>query len=416
MSVDVARGRRALLRLAPLLAIAALLSACLPLPPTLPPLAPKECANHTPTSAAEYQKLFDRRTTGFASGDELAIVTRPGQSDVWLMGDPIRGRVLRDGSIEPGWTLPRNSLLSTQDRCVTPLFGGTNSAPRGLFANPTSSNWYWPGGGVAAPDGSMQVILGEMENAGIFYDQAREAVARVSPDLHVQSITALDPSRTLVNGVMVNFGGSVAADDTYAYLYGLGVTTQDGFPVGKWDQYVARVPVGDIAGGTWEYSSCVDPACATRQWVTDPNAASPMTIAGVSAQSSDDPASLAAEDPANKMPIAAFHVVRYGNAFVAVAKGSDLLPDPPNPAADQIYAWHSTTPEGPWTPLGAIGTTTLPIPGAPAGNSYGAKLIDTPAAGWILTWDSNADFMYVWAHSRAYGPGFATPVNLPPPA
>jgi hypothetical protein len=208
----------------------------------------------------------------------------------------------------------------------------------------------------------------------------------------------------------------VAADDTYAYLYGLGVTQQDGFPVGRWDQYVARVPLADIARGTWEYSSCVDPACTTRQWVTDPNAASPMTLAGVSAQASNDPTSLTAAPPADKMPIAAFHVVRYGHAFVAVAKGSDLLPDPPNPLLDQIYAWRSTTPEGPWTPLGAIGATTLPVPGAPGGNSYGAKLVDTPAAGWILTWDSNADFTYVWAHSRAYGPSFATPVNLPPPS
>jgi len=79
-----------------------------------------------------------------------------------------------------------------------------------------------------------------------------------------------------------------------------------------------------------------------------------------------------------------------------------------------VYGWTSSTPDGPWHPVGPIGTTTNPFPAALGAHTYGARLVDTASARWVLSWNVNADLSFVWAHARAYGPQFAAPSVLSP--
>jgi hypothetical protein len=169
--------------------------------------------------------------------------------------------------------------------------------------------------------------------------------------MSVESITPV--STAAVTGTDTNgapelrtYGNSVTSDGQYAYLYAF-VT---GYPF-RLDQYVARVPMNAPLTGPWQYSSCkVEPTfgqqcpAGQRDWSNDPNAARPMDVGG-------DP-SVGVNGP----PIAAFHVVSYGGQYLAVAKAVDL---PSSNAADhKVLAWRSTTPMGPWVPVGVLGTAT----------------------------------------------------------
>lgn len=396
--------------------LASVASACIPTPPSLPPVVPRECANTTPTTAADYGRLINRRSTTYAAGDLIGVVRRPGRSSVWFLGDPFYGRVLPDGGIDGGGRLIRNLLIAEDGRCLTPRFGGTADLAGEVFANPAPNTWYWNGGAVALPDGSIDVVLHRMEvfDAGIPGFNFRPIgieVAHLRPDLSIASITSVPSSAYVVNGKLLGFGTSVVTDGVNAYLYAI-----DSGPAPRVDadgvvsmvdglrEYVARAPLASIASGAWEYSSCSDP-CTNRVWVADPSAVTPMQIAPST--------SFPPDDPANNIPLALINVVRYGTGYVAVAKGSDLPAASGDAALQKVYGWTSATPDGPWHPLGAIGTTKLPFPSAPGANSYGARLIDSAAAGWVLTWNTNADLEFVSTHARAYGPQFATPTGLP---
>jgi hypothetical protein len=40
--------------------------------------------------------------------------------------------------------------------------------------------------------------------------------------------------------------------------------------------------------------------------------------------------------------------------------------------------------------------------------------VHTPTAGWVLTWNQNADSSEVRKNVLLYGPEFAEPLDLPP--
>jgi hypothetical protein len=261
---------------------------------------------------------------------------------------------------------------------------------------------------LARPDGSVDVVLSRVRRITATppfdFAAAGVAIAHVRADMSVESITPV--STAAVTGTDTNgapelrtYGNSVTSDGQYAYLYAF-VT---GYPF-RLDQYVARVPMNAPLTGPWQYSSCkVEPTfgqqcpAGQRDWSNDPNAARPMDVGG-------DP-SVGVNGP----PIAAFHVVSYGGQYLAVAKAVDL---PSSNAADhKVLAWRSTTPMGPWVPVGVLGTAT---PATASGAfTYVAQVLATPSARWVLTWNSNADSAAVNADVRLYGPRFATPANLP---
>jgi hypothetical protein len=387
------------------------LAACLPAPPpppppptttaALPPLATQSCLSQPPTSAAQYQQLFDLRNTIWDAADSTATISRPGRSTVWLFGDTYAGRVMPDGSLGTGWKFVNNSALTESGSCLTPHFGST--APDPLFPSPGAGSWYWPGSGIVNADGTMQVVLVKTGPAGTnSFQPLGVAVATVGTDLSVQSPPTSMDSRLQGPHGLVPYGGSVTTDGTYAYLYGFAVPS-----FLQPEEYVARVHLSEGLTGTWEYAGCetnpVHPGdVCDRRWSTDPGDAWPMTIA----DSGDHPG-----DPEYSIPVAAFHVTAYQGGYLAVAKGWDI---PTGIAAyDKVYAWSSPDPAGPWTRVGVIDDTTLPSPNPGNESSYGARLIDTPNAGWLLTWNVNADESDVFANVHHYGPRFGVPSNLP---
>jgi hypothetical protein len=387
------------------------LAACLPAPPpppppptttaALPPLATQSCLSQPPTSAAQYQQLFDLRNTIWDAADSTATISRPGRSTVWLFGDTYAGRVMPDGSLGTGWKFVNNSALTESGSCLTPHFGST--APDPLFPRPGAGSWYWPGSGVVNADGTMQVILVETGPAGTdSFQPLGVAVATVGTDMSIQSVSTIPIDQLRGPNGLVPYGGSVTTDGTYAYLYGFAVPS-----FLQPEEYVARVHLSEGLTGTWEYSGCSAPVgddqCPTRVWSAHPLDARPMTITDSAAHPAD---------PMYNIPMAAFHVTAYNGGYLAVAKGWDIQTTG-HPEFDMIYAWTSPTADGPWTAQGVIKGATLPSPNPGNESSYGARLIDTPNAGWLLTWNVNADESDVFANVHHYGPRFGVPSTLP---
>lgn len=381
-----------------LLAGALALAACLPPGPDDHPLASQDCIGSTPTSASAYQQLFDLRSTTWDAGDSTTFVPRGGSPGVWLFGDTYSGRVMHDGSLGPGWKMVNSSAMTESGNCLTPHFGGAFLDPHELFPNPGDGTWYWPGGAVANSDGSMQVMLTRIRSANtgqadLSFAPVGVAVARVGADLSVQSITTIPGDRLQGGYTLRTYGDSVATDSQYAYLYAFAPVNFFGLPVAL-DQFVARAPLGNLAGA-WQYSACTDAGCTSRTWSGDPLAASPMKL-------TVPPGSLETQ---NNLPLAAFQVTRYGNGYLAVAKGSNV---PTGEARlNAVYAWFSTTPDGPWEPRGSIVGAT--VAGGSGEWSYGARLVATPSAGLLATWNVNAPTDQVYAWVRHYGPRFAQP-------
>jgi hypothetical protein len=400
------RRRRVTGGLGALVVFALVLTACLP-PPPPPPPPTQDCLDHAPATAADYQTLFQRRSTYWEGADTTAVVGLPGQPTTWLFGDTLVGRVQPDGSAQSDSGFSNSSAITESGACITTHLGWYGTS---IFTNPTDGSWYWPGGAVARADGSVDVMLTQMRSTDaappLNFVAVGMAVAHVNPDMSVASITPL--AQSLVTGddgngnsEVRNYGGSVATDGTYAYLYTFVPASVFGIPV-RLDQYVARVPLAGSLTSGWQYSTCavhLAPGlpCPIRTWTSDPSASRPMDI--------DPDATVAVTDA----PIAAFHVTSYGSGYLAVAKSVDL---PSTNAADnRVLAWTSQSPAGPWTSIGQIGEATPST--AKGAWTYGARLLDTPQAGWVLTWNANADSDAVHANVRLYGPQFATPDGLP---
>jgi hypothetical protein len=343
------------------------------------------------------------------AADTTAVLNRPGQSTAWLFGDTLVGQVQANGAAQADGSFVNSSAMTESGACIATHLGAGNSS---LFTDPGDGTVYWPGGAVARSDGSMDVMLTHIQltQSGVGFAPLGVAVAHVNADLSVASITPITASKTTGpapgGGTEVRaYGGSTTTDGSYAYLYTFMGGAVDGFP--RADQYVARVPLSGSLTGDWDYWACnvafdASNPCPPAQQAWKPNApaqAVPMSI---------NPDALTGAS--SGAPLAAFHVTRYGTGYIAVAKSFDWKST--NPTDNRVLAWTSDDPSGPWTSIGQIGQATPPS--APGGWTYVAQLLHTPSAGWVLTWNSNADSSAVQANVRLYGPQFATPSNMPP--
>jgi hypothetical protein len=336
------------------------------------------------------------------------VVTRPGQATAWFFGDTFVGRVQPSGAADPQSGFSHSSAMTESGACITTHLGWYGTS---LFSDPGDGTWYWPAGSVARSDGSTDVILTRVRKTSaappLNFEQIGVAVAHVRADMSVESITPVSNARLAGTDGSGDpevraYGNAVATDGQYAYLYAFVTGSYFGIPV-RLDQYVARVPLTGSLTAPWQYSTCalpLDPgvACPVRTWTNDPEAARPMDIAPDASSAQND------------APIAAFHVTRYGNGYLAVAKAADVPSSDPDDHV--VYAWRASSPDGPWSPLGAIGDATPSS--APGAWTYVAQVIPTANAGWVLTWNANADDAAVRANVRLYGPQFATPSDLPP--
>src|SRR5262249_30805791 len=99
------------------------LAACLP-PPPPPTYQSQYCAPVTPSTPGAYQSAFDNmRLAGveWAAADGGHPTKLPDGRVVWLYGDTFTGQIQRDGSLAPGWRLPRNSFVLQNGACFQPL-------------------------------------------------------------------------------------------------------------------------------------------------------------------------------------------------------------------------------------------------------------------------------------------------------
>ncbi len=352
------------------------------------------CRPTKPTTAAEYQAVFDTRAFPWIGADLNDVIDDSPDRTLWVFGDTFVGSVRPDGSVAPGWGFVNNSLVVQSGPCFDFQVAGAGGTPEEWIPSPHPYQ-YWVGGAVATGD-TIEVVLERVEhidNGGVvafnFFIVGLEIATLRRSDLSVESITPVPMFQSDVPNTVVPYGGALTAVGGYAYLYGF-INLQ---------QMVARVPLNRMTDFTaWQYWRGGVGATVNQSWAwtTDPGQAKPMTLQPF---------------VTGGQPVAPIEVVQYGRGYLAIAKGSDI-PDPATPVANTtVYAWSSPSPVGPWALVGPIATTPL------TGNefSYGAELINTPGAGLLVTWSRNAPIDDVLADATVYGPRFAAPSNLPAP-
>jgi hypothetical protein len=185
-----------------------------------------------------------------------------------------------------------------------------------------------------------------------------------SDDLALERITA-GPTRLTADD-SPPYGLTVLVDGGTVYLYG----------GGSGGQYVARASVASGANGGWEYWT-------GAAWDGRSGEARPMALDGAS-------------------PAGPLNVVRWGGGYVGTAKTAGIL-------SDDISAWTSPTPWGPWRPQGRIYT----VPAVANTISYGGHLVTGVPGAPFLVYSTNLtnDRTAI----RNYGPHFVTATRVPSP-
>lgn len=269
------------------------------------------CLDAVPTGPEDYQEAFDHRTGGWAGADGAWPIVLPDDRVLWLFGDSFIGEVNENNALEPGWRL----VISVQVQdgaCFTPMTGGTTEAPESFFPN-EDGLLHWPGGGyvdTSGPEPVVRVIavgvvpgtLGEPEANRVFTLSLPE-LELISIDDMPNDVTAGDP----------NLASNVLHDGDTVYLYGN--------RVGSDDQNVARAPADSIVNGPYEYWT-------GDGWSEDASQAGPIEY--------NDP-----EGPGNR---ATGRVIPWGDGYMMSGKLGELWV-----FTDELYAWYSDSPAGPWT-------------------------------------------------------------------
>jgi hypothetical protein len=370
--------------------IAALaLSACFP----LTPLPTRSCITRSLASVADYQQLFDVRATEAAAAD-IWSPTAIGGRVVWFLGDTYVGRQQPRGKLAPGYYSVHNAVQSQSGGCLDTLMAGTPGHRTDWFTQPSSTSYFWPAG-TYVDNGVLNLFLylvRRVDRAGEGFDfyVAGMRVAKLQSGNRAVSITRPPdlPDTSSPSQLNIPYGGSVAEDDQYVYMYGAITTSQYNS-----SNYVARAPAADVASGHWEFWDGV-------AWSTTPSAAKPMSFLNGEGTEVGGPG------------LSQLHVTPYGAGWVGVSKRIDGY-------TDDVTAWFSSSPQGPWqllpTPDGDGEIATTPT-ADPDDLAYGASLVNLPGAGWVVMWNVNSlPNSNVAANIWRYGPKFAAPSNLPAP-
>ncbi len=183
--------------------------------------------------------------SGSDGGDSLNL---PGGRTVWLYDDtylglPVNGR---RGFVH-------NAMVVRQGSKFTTLYNEFQGRPYEYMnagLDPRSADWYWSYGGVVSGN-TLYVAYGEYHwtaNPGP-YGYAHTATLLASfnlSSLRLESVTPVSTANGILWGVwMTNFGA-------YTYIYGV-ASNSNGLATYSNSMYVARVPVGHLSTGTWQY-------------------------------------------------------------------------------------------------------------------------------------------------------------------
>jgi hypothetical protein len=349
-----------------------------------------------PSSPDEYQAAFNalRSTyTEWASADQSVPIDLPDGRIVWVFADTSVGHVLSGGVLDPSNGLARNSFVVQSGACFAPLMGGAPHARSSLIPDPAPNEWYWPTSGVVDPtSNTLRVfVLHERRTGGGAFDFVLldVDVATFSlPGLALLGINALPFPTSNIPFGETSFLNPV---DSKVYIY---ANTYR-------NTYVARAPVGQLTTpGSWEFAD----SNAAPPWSTDPAAATPLQWINFP-ESSLDPALVPALGPGHG-PFAKPSVIPYGSGYLATAKLADSF-------TDDVSAFTASSPDGPWTYFGRIGTTQ--VGGMIA---YGAftrlTLYGTSSPTIVYNTNVSPFVSNPPQHTiYTYGPHFVSPDSLP---
>jgi hypothetical protein len=330
----------------------------------------------TPT---DYQAMFDTRGPLWDDADGAFAVDLHDGRRLWLFGDTYVGP--SDATtILPGFRFLRNTIAIEHGGCFEFRTGGVFAAVDYL-PNPAPGEWYWPMDGVVDPVAGV-VRLSAMRVENVPGEPCCFSFRVISNDivtLDLHSLAYLGSAPMPAAGG-VRWGTSMIDDDpTWLYIYGNNANNQ---------RYAARTTRAHLLDGQWQYSTGTG-------WTTNPTAMRPMLFR--TADNQPD-AGTSASSP---------NVERYGTGYILSAKRCDTW------WCDDVTAWYSPTPYGPWKAVNSNGGRIATTPAGTGQFTYNGHLVHN-ANTWMVVWNINR--LYYSYNKWVYGTKDTTPANLPPPA
>jgi hypothetical protein len=367
------RRRRATIGMG--LATAALLvvaAACTPLkqpapappppPPPGPATAPTQFCGASFSNPSQYKNNFHGLThagTGWLSTDAFVPAQNTDNTTAWWMADTINGTLSGHSVAAP--KLTHNSLVVQQGSCLRPKVGGTATQPIDLIPK-QGSEWFWPGSSIA--DGTTMYVFGwtavpdPNAPAGFQYRITGTAVAKFAmPSLDYLGRTQLS---TMSSNEDVPWGvRAFKGSDGFVYLYGTAKIKDPNTLLGlRAEVYVARTTIANLQNqALWEFWTATG-------WA---QGGSPVPMLFV------DENGLPTGGP-----LAQPSVVASGSGYLAASLDVDGF--------NQVGAWTSTAPQGPWQRAGVVANHT---PESSGQLSYDGRIADLPGAGLTVVYNVN---------------------------
>ncbi|MFB9905980.1 DUF4185 domain-containing protein [Allokutzneria oryzae] len=287
----------------------------------------------------------DQKGRHWSGADSTYSVRLPDGRLVWMFSDTFLGPVNSDHSRSPGSPFIHNSFVVQQGDSLSTLYNSdAPDAPEALLRPPRSNprtDWYWVGGGAVTGD-VLTVLYTQWHLPPASDDPLgdvqwrKNIAARYSlPELR---LLGTDDLPSAVD--RVERGSWLLADGSYTYVYGVRDSTTKSL-------VLARVTGTDLRG-RWEFRTATG-------WSADEHDSAPL-LEGVSNE---------------------YSVTKHGDTYVLVTH------DTSTPFANQIVAYTSCSPDGPFT-----GRTVLyQTPEGPLGTRY-----RSPASSHSSTtvWSYNA--------------------------
>ncbi len=277
-------------------------------------VASRACAAE-PTTARQWQSLFDGLSGQWAGGDGASSTRLPDGRVLWLFGDTYVGGTMTTGARAPGTRLVRNSLVVTRGSCAAPVATTGDALPG------RSGSWLWPTHAVVTWAGSAGVptrlvVFAQrvVRTSADAFGFRRTGTATISLTVPWNGIPVVGAVRDLPTTDIL-WGASVVTDGTTTWVYG---TRSDAEPLvfGR-ALFLARAPtvtVGDTM--TWRYRTA-------SGWSTHPGGAVAVRPA---------------RDGVSTVPSA----TRVASGYVIVTKAEEFLDD-------HVVALWAPNAWGPWT-------------------------------------------------------------------
>ena len=279
------------------------------------------------TSASSYQSVLNTRGPVWDGSDGGIPINLGDGRRLWMFGDTFTGPT--DGThVLPGGGFVRNSVAVESGSCFTYRLGGSAVATD-YFTRPQvpgTSRWYWPESGVADPAaGVVYVAMARMETNPQVADPAWawQSTGADLLTLDGKSLVQRSAQPMPAPGGHV-WGTAMISSGGYVYLYAHGPSST---------LYVARATPNNLADGHWAFAD-------GSTWTT--NAAAMRPVVFQTASKAHD------VGPSNGL-----NVNSYGSGYLLTGDRCDIL-------CNDVTAWYSASPAGPWRAVnanaGRIGT------------------------------------------------------------